>query len=150
MFLCLAYCSQLTCVECIFFFFCITSKSSTLLHIHTLSCILVHLLLIVIITTITIALVLKNKVFFFLVWHREFRNWHRDGAGMNRATEIWYLGMQNMAFGGSCVMIENVEMGGWKMLHIFVNYICFESNVLPQLETLISGWRTWTLCVNFH
>lgn len=99
-FMCLAYRSQLMCVECIFFF-CITSKSLTLLHIHTLYCILVHLLLIVIITTITIALVLKNKVFFFLVWHREFRNWHRDGPGMSRATEIWYLGMQSMAPGGS-------------------------------------------------
>lgn len=74
--MCLTYRSQPVCVECVFFF-CITSKSLTLLHIHTLYCILLHLLLIVIITTITIALVLKNKVF-FLVWHREFRNWHQD------------------------------------------------------------------------
>lgn len=36
------------------------------------------------------------------------------------------------------------------MLHIIVNYICFESNVLSQLQTLITGWRIWTLCVNFH
>lgn len=80
MFLCLAYCSQLTLIEHLLFF-CITPKSLTLLHIYTLYCELARLLIIR--TTITIALVLKNKVIFFSVWHREFRNWRRDGAGMN-------------------------------------------------------------------
>lgn len=44
----------------VFSFFCITSKSRTLLHIHISYCILVNLLLIGIITTITIALVFKK------------------------------------------------------------------------------------------
>lgn len=61
MFLCLAYCSQLTRIE-LLLFFCITPKSLTLLHIYTLYCVLARLLIIR--TTITIALVLKNKVIF--------------------------------------------------------------------------------------